>query len=78
MFTYALVFKTNGAVPGISSEEKPRQLKLVNDLRSRGMDSAEAALQSAKTRLRAVVMTALVAGIGFIPMAISGGQGAEL
>jgi cobalt-zinc-cadmium resistance protein CzcA len=49
-----------------------------NELRGRGMDSAAAALQSAKTRLRAVFMTALVAGVGFIPMAISGGQGAEL
>ncbi len=49
-----------------------------NDLRARGMTSLEAALQSAKTRLRPVLMTALVASVGFIPMAISVGQGAEL
>ena len=49
-----------------------------NDLRAQGMLSAETALQSAKTRLRPVLMTALVAGVGFVPMALSTGQGAEL
>ena len=33
---------------------------------------------SAKTRLRPVLMTALVAGFGFVPMALSTSQGAEL
>ncbi len=49
-----------------------------NQLRLRGLDRARAALQSAKTRLRPVLMTALVAGVGFLPMAISTSQGAEL
>jgi cobalt-zinc-cadmium resistance protein CzcA len=49
-----------------------------NDLRDEGMASAQAALQSARTRLRPVLMTALVASVGFIPMAISTSQGAEL
>jgi cobalt-zinc-cadmium resistance protein CzcA len=49
-----------------------------NDLRSQGMKSAEAALRSAKTRLRPVLMTALVASVGFVPMALSTSQGAEL
>src|SRR5208283_564162 len=49
-----------------------------NELRSQGMEPAHAALQSAKTRLRPVLMTALVASVGFVPMAISNGQGAEL
>jgi cobalt-zinc-cadmium resistance protein CzcA len=49
-----------------------------NDLRLQGMARAQAALLSAKTRLRPVLMTALVAGVGFLPMAISTGQGAEL
>jgi cobalt-zinc-cadmium resistance protein CzcA len=49
-----------------------------NDLRAQGMLSVEAALCSAKTRLRPVLMTALVAGVGFIPMALSTSQGAEL
>ena len=49
-----------------------------NDLRSRGMGRAEAALLSARTRLRPVLMTALVAGVGFLPMALSASQGSEL
>jgi cobalt-zinc-cadmium resistance protein CzcA len=49
-----------------------------NDLRAQGMEPAAAALQSAKTRLRPVLMTALVAGVGFLPMALSTSQGAEL
>jgi len=49
-----------------------------NQLRARGMASLPAALQSAKTRLRPVLMTALVAGAGFVPMAVSHGLGAEL
>ncbi|HEY1717346.1 MAG TPA: CusA/CzcA family heavy metal efflux RND transporter [Verrucomicrobiae bacterium] len=49
-----------------------------NNLRAQGMKQAEAALISAKTRLRPVLMTALVASAGFIPMAISTSQGAEL
>ncbi len=49
-----------------------------NDLRAQGMASAAAALGSAQTRLRPVLMTALVAGVGFVPMALSTGQGAEL
>jgi cobalt-zinc-cadmium resistance protein CzcA len=50
----------------------------INDLRPQGMEPTEAASLSAIRRLRPVLMTALVAGVGFIPMAISSGQGAEL
>jgi cobalt-zinc-cadmium resistance protein CzcA len=49
-----------------------------NELCAQGIAPAEAALRSALTRLRPVLMTALVAGVGFIPMAISTSQGAEL
>jgi cobalt-zinc-cadmium resistance protein CzcA len=49
-----------------------------NELRAQGVASAQAALRSAKTRLRPVLMTALVASVGFVPMAISTSQGAEL
>jgi len=49
-----------------------------NELRGQGLNLAQAALRSAKTRLRPVLMTALVASVGFVPMAISTGQGAEL
>jgi len=49
-----------------------------NDLRAQGVARAQAALHSAKTRLRPVLMTALVASVGFVPMALSTSQGAEL
>jgi cobalt-zinc-cadmium resistance protein CzcA len=49
-----------------------------NDLRAEGLDAAAAAINGAKTRLRPVLMTALVAGVGFVPMALSTSQGAEL
>jgi cobalt-zinc-cadmium resistance protein CzcA len=41
-------------------------------------DAPEAARRSAIERLRPVLTTALVAGIGFVPMALSGGVGAEV
>ena len=49
-----------------------------NDLCTQGVTPALAALRSAKTRLRPVLMTALVASVGFVPMALSTSQGAEL
>lgn len=46
--------------------------------RSEGMSLQEAIEQSAMSRLRPVLMTALVAAIGFLPMAISTSIGAEV
>jgi cobalt-zinc-cadmium resistance protein CzcA len=43
-----------------------------------GMDRAKAAREGAMMRLRPVVMTALVASLGFVPMAIATGAGAEV
>ena len=40
--------------------------------------SEEAARQSALERLRPVLTTALVAGLGFLPMALATGTGAEV
>ena len=42
------------------------------------VEAADAALAGARERLRPVLMTALVASIGFIPVAISQGTGAEV
>jgi len=50
----------------------------IKRLRSEGMDLGSAIRQSAATRLRPVLMTALVAALGFVPMAISSGVGAEV
>lgn len=46
-------------------------------LRSDGLSVVEAVRESAMTRLRPVLMTALVASLGFVPMAIATGAGAE-
>jgi cobalt-zinc-cadmium resistance protein CzcA len=50
----------------------------IQDLMARGVRRAEAAWQGAVARLRPVVMTALVASLGFVPMAIATGAGAEV
>jgi heavy metal efflux system protein len=50
----------------------------VNRLRQDGHDLRDAILTGAATRLKPVLMTALVASFGFIPMAISQGAGAEI
>ena len=43
-----------------------------------GLDPRTAAIEGASSRLRAVLTTALVAIVGFIPMAIASGAGAEV
>ena len=53
-------------------------LTTVQRTRARGADPSEAALAGARERLRPVLMTALVASIGFIPVATSHGMGAEV
>jgi cobalt-zinc-cadmium resistance protein CzcA len=48
------------------------------NLRSHGMMAREAAAETALVRLRPVLMTALVASFGFVPMALSSTAGAEI
>ena len=50
----------------------------VEDRRAAGVPLQEAIRESALTRLRPVLMTALVASLGFVPMALATGQGAEV
>ncbi|WP_445192621.1 efflux RND transporter permease subunit [Sphingomonas sp. Tas61C01] len=50
----------------------------IHDLRGRGMERARAARDGALIRLRPVAMTALVASLGFVPMALGHGAGAEV
>ena len=50
----------------------------INQLRAGGTALADAVHRGAVVRLRPVLMTALVATVGFIPMAISTGAGAEV
>jgi cobalt-zinc-cadmium resistance protein CzcA len=50
----------------------------INKLRDEGRSIAEAVREGADTRLRPVLMTALVASLGFIPMALATSAGAEV
>lgn len=49
-----------------------------NLLRKRGSTLLEAAAEAGKLRLRPVLMTSLIAILGFIPMAMSDGMGSEI
>ena len=53
-------------------------ISCINDLRQAGRSLHEAVVEGALQRLRPVLMTALVASLGFVPMAIAIGTGAEV
>lgn len=53
-------------------------ITFIEKLRRQGLALADAVRQGALTRLRPVLMTALVASLGFVPMAIATGAGAEV
>ena len=53
-------------------------ISFINKLRAEGNRLDTAILQGSITRLRPVLMTALVASLGFLPMALATGTGAEV
>ena len=53
-------------------------MSYILQMREQGMTPRDAALHGAEIRLRPVLMTALVASLGFVPMAISTSVGAEV
>jgi cobalt-zinc-cadmium resistance protein CzcA len=66
------------ALSGVAVLNGLVMLTAIKDLLARGEPLAAAIVQGAQTRLRPVAMTALVASLGFIPMAIATGTGAEV
>jgi cobalt-zinc-cadmium resistance protein CzcA len=50
----------------------------INALRREGLGCEKAIYEGAAVRFRPVLMTALVASLGFLPMALSHGAGAEV
>ena len=50
----------------------------INQLRSKGLEMEEAVRRGATDRLRPVLITATVASLGFIPMALATSRGAEV
>lgn len=53
-------------------------ISFINKLRAEGKPLGEAITEGSLTRLRAVLMIALVASLGLVPMAIATGRGAEV
>lgn len=66
------------ALSGIAVLNGLVMLSYIRQLRIRGMALEQAVREGAQTRLRPVLMTALVASLGFVPMALSTSPGAEV
>ncbi len=66
------------ALSGIAILNGVVKVNNINFLRESGLSLTEAVRKAAVSRLRPVLMTALVASFGFIPMAIGEGLGAEV
>ncbi len=66
------------ALSGIAVLNGLVMITYINDLVKQGKDTREAIVEGALTRLRPVLMTALVASLGFVPMALATGTGAEV
>lgn len=66
------------ALSGIAVLNGLMLISFTNQLRGEGKPLREAMVESALTRLRPKLMTALVASLGFLPMAIASGAGAEV
>ncbi|QSR87746.1 efflux RND transporter permease subunit [Candidatus Methylacidiphilum infernorum] len=66
------------AVSGVAILEGLVLLGAINRCRSSGLTLVEAIEEGALMRLRPVLATALVASLGFVPMAIAHGPGAEV
>jgi heavy metal efflux system protein len=66
------------ALSGVAVLDDMILVSYVRQLRDKGVPLEDAVLQAAKTRLRPVLMTTLVASLGFLPMAFSTGMGAEV
>ncbi len=66
------------ALSGVAVLNGLVMITFMNKLRLEGIALREAIVRGAMTRLRPVFMTALVASLGFVPMALSVGRGAEV
>ncbi|HVP10783.1 MAG TPA: efflux RND transporter permease subunit, partial [Phycisphaerae bacterium] len=66
------------ALSGVAVLNGLVMVSFINQLRQEGKGLNDAIIQGSITRLRPVLMTALVASLGFVPMAIATGTGAEV
>jgi cobalt-zinc-cadmium resistance protein CzcA len=66
------------ALSGVAVLNGLVMLAFVRSLRDQGRTAEDAIREGAQARLRAVLMTALVASLGFLPMALATSTGAEV
>lgn len=66
------------ALSGVAVLNGLVMISIIRSLREQGHTLDDAIREGALTRLRPVLMTALVASLGFVPMAIAMGTGAEV
>ena len=66
------------ALSGIAVLNGLVMVSFIRDLRAQGRPLEQAIVEGAATRLRPVLMTALVAALGFVPMAVNTGIGSEV
>jgi len=66
------------ALSGVAVLNGLVMISFIKNLRSQGATLDDAITQGSLTRLRPVLMTALVASLGFVPMALATGTGAEV
>jgi len=66
------------ALSGVAVLNGLVMVTFINQIRREGLPRDDAIIRGSLTRLRPVLMTALVASFGFVPMAIATGTGAEV
>lgn len=66
------------ALSGVAVLNGVVMLSFIRQLRDEGLELEPAIREGALTRLRPVLMTALVASLGFVPMALNVGPGSEV
>ena len=66
------------ALSGVAVLNGLVMVSFINTLRKEGKNVHDAIVEGALTRLRPVLMTALVASLGFVPMALATGTGSEV
>jgi cobalt-zinc-cadmium resistance protein CzcA len=66
------------AMSGVAVLDDMILVSYIRQLREQGLSVDHAVTKAAVTRLRPVLMTTLVASLGFLPMAVSDGIGAEV
>ncbi len=83
LYVSGLAFSISAAIGfislfGVSAMDGILNITYFRELRLRGMDVAEAVFSASEQRMRTMLMTALSAGIGLFPAAVSTGIGSQV